>query len=92
MEYYQLPFEPSGLDALLVEEFSYILNSVEKPMLIHCSTGNHVGGIWLAYRVTIESASIPVAVEEARRIGMTPGMEHAVLYWIAHQDQERTSQ
>lgn len=92
MEYYQLSFEPSVLDSLLVEEFSYVLNSAEKPLLIHCSTGNHVGGIWLAYRVTIEGASIPVAVEEGRRIGMNAGMEHAVLYWISHQNEERTSQ
>jgi uncharacterized protein (TIGR01244 family) len=84
MKYYRLPFDPQNLDLGTVHEFAKLLTTAREPMLIHCSTGNHVGGLWLAYRVLVEHASLPVAIQEGRRIGMKPGMEKSVLTWLAN--------
>lgn len=85
MAYYNLPFEPEGLSKETIVQFADLLATVDKPILVHCSTGNHVGGMWLAYRVMIENAALPQAVNEARLIGMKPAMEIAVLDWLANQ-------
>lgn len=82
MVYYNLPFDPSGLNQETLEQFAVLLANAEKPVLIHCSTGNHVGGLWFAYRMLIENASLPTALKEGRRIGMQPAMEDIVFNWI----------
>jgi uncharacterized protein (TIGR01244 family) len=83
MIYLHEPFDPNDLKRKTVEEFTVIFHTAEKPILIHCSTGNHVGGLWFAYRVLIERAPLATALEEARRIGIQPAMEDAVLNWIS---------
>jgi uncharacterized protein (TIGR01244 family) len=85
MKYFHLPFDPEGLNAETVLRFAELMDYTEKPVLIHCSTGNHVGGLWLAYRVMMEYAPLPQAVSEARFIGMQPAMESAVLEWLGNQ-------
>jgi protein tyrosine phosphatase (PTP) superfamily phosphohydrolase (DUF442 family) len=72
MIYFGLPFDPENLQQETVYEFAKILKYAEKPILIYCSTGNHVGGLWLSYRVLIEKESISNAVTEGRQIGMQP--------------------
>jgi uncharacterized protein (TIGR01244 family) len=83
MKYLHEPFHPNDLNRKTVEEFTVLLHSAKKPLLIHCSTGNHVGGLWLAYRVLIERAPLATAIDEARRIGIQPAMEEAVVSWIS---------
>jgi protein tyrosine phosphatase (PTP) superfamily phosphohydrolase (DUF442 family) len=83
MIYFNHPFDPENLQGETVYEFAKILKYVEKPVLIHCSTGNHVGGLWVAYKVLIEKTAISDAVIEARWIGMQPEMEEKVLRWLA---------
>ena len=90
MEYYSLPFDPSALNLQTVREFGELLNTVEQPLLIHCSTGNHVGGLWFAYRVLVEKAPLARAMKEGRRIGMQPAMEDAVFEFIQTQTNSRT--
>ncbi len=82
MEYYRVPFDPSGIALQTIYEFAELLNTMEKPILIHCSTGNHVGGLWFAYRVLVEKASLAQAMKEGRKIGMKPAMEDAVFEFI----------
>ena len=89
MEYIALPFDPEKLTTATIVEFSNLLNGAERPLLIHCSTGNHVGGLWFAYRMLVENASLMEALREGRTIGMKPAMEHTVLEWI--RDQRRAS-
>ena len=83
MKYYQVPFDPQGLNMESIHHFSHLLFTVDRPLLVHCSTGNHAGGMWMAYRVLIEHASPPQAIAEGRMIGMKPAMEIAVLRWLA---------
>jgi protein tyrosine phosphatase (PTP) superfamily phosphohydrolase (DUF442 family) len=84
MVYFSHPFDPTNLNRATVVEFGKLLKNVDKPVLIHCSTGNHVGGLWVAFRVLIEKASVGSAVDEGRRIGMKPKMENTVLQWLAN--------
>lgn len=87
MAYVKLPFDLTGFKVETIKEFAALMNSQEKPMLIHCSTGNHVAGLWFAYRVLIEKAPIAPALKEARRIGLTPELEDSLFNWVMdHQD------
>jgi uncharacterized protein (TIGR01244 family) len=82
MAYHKLPFEASALKRETVDQFALLLVSVEQPVLIHCSTGNHVGGLWFAYRVLVNKAPLATALKEGRRIGMKPAMEDTVFDWL----------
>jgi uncharacterized protein (TIGR01244 family) len=85
MSYHQLPFDPQELNRETLVNFAKLLSMAERPVLIHCSTGNHVGGLWFAYRVLLNNASLPQALKEARRIGMKPAMENTVFQWVMDQ-------
>lgn len=85
MVYKSFPFETAKLTRDAIDEFGYMMMTVEQPVLIHCSTGNHVGGLWLAYRVVIDHAPVSLALQEARRIGIKPSMEQSVLRWLGEE-------
>ncbi len=85
MIYYHLPFETAGFRKETFEQFAQLMKKAEKPVLIHCSTGNHVGGLWFGYRVLIERVSLPVALIEARQIGMKPALENTLIDWLVSQ-------
>ena len=85
MVYKSFPFETATLTRDMVDDFGYVMMTAEQPVLIHCSTGNHVGGLWLAYRVVVDHAPLSVALREARRIGIKPGMEQSVLRWLGEE-------
>jgi protein tyrosine phosphatase (PTP) superfamily phosphohydrolase (DUF442 family) len=78
MTYNKFPFEPGNLNMATVQKFGQLLQNKEKPILIHCSTGSHVGALWFAYRVLAEKAALGVALKEAREIGLTPEMENVI--------------
>ncbi|HEY7161161.1 MAG TPA: hypothetical protein VH815_07870 [Acidobacteriota bacterium] len=84
MFYFSNPFDPTNLNRDAVIEFGKLIKNVDKPVLVHCSTGNHVGGLWFAFRVLIEKQPVGVAITEGRRIGMKAEMENAVLQWLAN--------
>jgi uncharacterized protein (TIGR01244 family) len=86
MIYQHFPFELSDFRRETFEQFGDLLYGVPKPVLIHCSTGNHVGGLWLGYRVLVENVPIPIAIEEARMIGMKPALENKLVPWLLNQN------
>jgi uncharacterized protein (TIGR01244 family) len=90
MTYTAFPFEATKLNMEMVQKFAALLNQQEKPVLIHCSTGNHVGGLWFAYRVLSEKAPLGVALKEARAIGMKPEMEEAIFNWVVNERENLT--
>jgi uncharacterized protein (TIGR01244 family) len=83
MFYFSHPFDQANLNRDTVVQFAKLIKNVDKPVLVHCSTGNHVGGLWFAFRVLIEKAPVGVAISEGRQIGMKPEMENAVFKWLA---------
>lgn len=91
MEYHSFPFNPATIKLETVQQFGELLRSQEKPVLIHCSTGNHVGGMWFAYRVLVERAPLAIALKEARQIGLKPQMEDAIFNWVVDEREKLVS-
>lgn len=92
MAYRTLPFDTTGFKMETVREFAKMLEIArEQPILIHCSTGNHVAGLWFAYRVLIEKAPIAPALKEARRIGLKPELEDSLFNWVLGQQEKVTA-
>jgi protein tyrosine phosphatase (PTP) superfamily phosphohydrolase (DUF442 family) len=86
MLYLTLPFDPYHFDRQTIEHFGQILYAHRnQPILIHCSTGNHVGGLWFAYRVLFEGAPLGDALKEGRKIGMQLWLENPLLYWVVEE-------
>ncbi len=82
MAYRTVSFHLSNFRKETIEQFSAILKKAEKPVLIHCGTGNHVGGLWFAYRVLIQKAPLDEAVKEGRIIGMRKDLEDSLFDWV----------
>jgi uncharacterized protein (TIGR01244 family) len=82
MFYRTVPFELSSYKMERIQRFAEILKNAEKPVLIHCSTGNHVGGMWFAYRAIEENAPLDQALKEGREIGMKRDLEDSIYLWI----------
>jgi uncharacterized protein (TIGR01244 family) len=87
MAYHALPFSTTDFKMAMIRDFAVLIKSVDKPVLVHCSTGNHVGGLWFAYRVLMEKAPLPIALIEGRQIGMKPELEDALFTWVIGQQQ-----
>ena len=85
MTYRSVPFHLSGFKKHTMEHFAEVLKRADKPVLIHCATGNHVGGLWFAYRLLEQNIPLEQALAEARKIGMRPELENALYLWIADQ-------
>lgn len=71
MEYVNLPW--AGPEELTDEVFGRareLLNISEKPILLHCSSANRVGAVWIPWRVLDGGIDIEDAVEEAKTIGI----------------------
>jgi uncharacterized protein (TIGR01244 family) len=83
MTYVHFPFETTGFQEKTFRQFADLMSKVRKPVLIHCSTGNHVAGLWFGYRVVIEKAPLGMALKEARLIGIKPELEDAMFNWLA---------
>ena len=88
MTYRTVPFHLSNFRKETIEQFAEVLKKAEKPVLIHCGTGNHVGGLWFAYRVLIEKAPLEVAVTEGRIIGMRKDLENSLYDWVLQNRRE----
>jgi uncharacterized protein (TIGR01244 family) len=79
MTYRSVPFDTSNFRMETVEHFADVLKSAKKPVLIHCSTGNHAAGMWFAYRILFEDAALEQALTEARIIGLRPELEEKLV-------------
>lgn len=91
MAYHALPFSTTEFKMVTIRDFAVLIKSVDKPVLVHCSTGNHVGGLWFAYRVLIDKAPLPLALIEGRQIGMKPELEDALFTWVLGQSKTNTA-
>ncbi len=48
-----------------------LLRSVERPVLVHYSSANRIGSVWIPYRVLSDHIPLKDAVDEAKTI--SPG-------------------
>ncbi len=82
MDYRTVPFHLFEFRKETIEQFADVLKNAQKPVLIHCGTGNHAGGIWFAYRVLVEKAPLDEALKEGRMIGMRKELEERLFDWV----------
>lgn len=72
LRYFNIPVDREAPKDEQVEEFLRIVSEPEnRPLFIHCSTANRVGGFWMIRRVLVDGWSVETAEEEARRIGLS---------------------
>ena len=72
MAYVNVPFKaPDSLNDAVFDNVRALLNSKgNKPLILHCSSANRVGAIWLAHRVLDGGATYDEALEEAKTVGL----------------------
>ena len=88
MVYKTVPFHLSKFRKETIEQFAEVLKHAQKPVLIHCGTGNHAGGLWFAYRVLIRNVPLEVALGEGRMIGMRKELENILVPWVVQNHSE----
>jgi len=72
LRYFNIPVDRENPKDEQVEEFLKIAAEPEnRPLFIHCSTANRVGGFWMIRRVLVDGWTVEAAEEEARRIGLS---------------------
>lgn len=78
IDYYNLGVTPEGPDDSVLEQFKAILADPDNhPVMVHCSSANRVGSLWARYRIDM-GVPVEVAFQEARTIGLQPGLEQTV--------------
>ena len=77
----------NGADELtdeILDETRELLRTVERPVLIHCSSANRTGATWFAFRVLDEGLSLEAGLDEAKLVGLrSPDYERIVRNYIA---------
>lgn len=71
LAYVNLPF--NGAAELTDEIFAgsrELLNTSERPILLHCASANRVGAVWIPWRVLDGGIALEQAVAEAKTIGL----------------------
>lgn len=69
--YVNLPFEgPAQLTDQVFDRVCELLNAAARPILLHCSSANRVGAVWIPWRVLNGGISLEDAVAEAKTIGL----------------------
>lgn len=77
LAYVNIPFgKPEELtDAVFAEALAQ-LGTLQKPLFLHCHSGNRVGAIWLAHRVLDDGVEYETALAEAKEVGLkAPALE-----------------
>lgn len=71
LAYHNVPW--NGPDELTDERFDEVrklLREAERPILLHCSSANRVGAMWLAYRAVDDGIPVDEALAEAKIVGI----------------------
>ena len=70
--YYHISFKtPESLTDKVFDSVRGLLNEkVKQPLIIHCSSANRVGAVWLAHRVLDGGISYDKALTEAKTVGL----------------------
>ena len=75
---------PEQLDDAVFDRAREALRTAQRPLLVHCGSGNRVGAVWIPFRVLDEGADLEKAATEARTIGLkTPELEAKARDYVA---------
>ena len=66
-----------GISEEQLSAFTKAIESAEKPVLIHCGSGNRAGAMWAAYLIRKGTAP-EQAIEAGRKAGMRPPLEEKI--------------
>jgi uncharacterized protein (TIGR01244 family) len=78
VRYFNIPVTSATVSEAQLVEFAKIVEDKSNyPLLIHCQSGNRVGGLWTLYRA-VRGAPFATAVAEGRAIGLKPDRESIV--------------
>ncbi|MEK6735128.1 MAG: protein tyrosine phosphatase family protein [Pseudomonadota bacterium] len=78
MRYINIPVSnDTGISTEQLAAFTKAIESAEKPVLLHCGSGNRAGAMWASYRIS-KGIEPEKALEEGRKAGMRPQMEEKV--------------
>ncbi len=72
MEYKHIPFQsPAELTDIVFDQIRKLLkDKTQRPLLLHCSSANRVGAVWLAHRVLDGGLPYDEALAEAKQVGL----------------------
>lgn len=71
LNYVAIPWNGAEeLSDAVFDEARAMFRDVQRPALIHCSSGNRIGPLWIAWRTLDQGTDLEAAVAEARTIGM----------------------
>jgi uncharacterized protein (TIGR01244 family) len=88
LRYFHIPFDSANPKSEAAYEFLKVMDdSANRPVFIHCTTANRVGGFWMIYRVLKDGWKLEEAEEEAKKVGMrNPALRDFALEYIrAHE-------
>lgn len=87
LRYVSLPWNSADeLTDAVFAEGRRLLDEAERPILLHCHSGNRVGAIWLAWRALDGGLSYEDALAEARTVGLkAPPLEAKARDYIERQ-------
>ncbi len=84
LTYVNIPVTPATLDQATIDRFLNALRKAERPVLLHCSTSNRVGGMLYAWLVLENKEPPAKALEKARAAGLhSPEMTEKVEKLVA---------
>lgn len=90
LNYINLPWKSAEeLNDAVFDRVRELLNTEERPALLHCSSANRAATVWLPWRVLDEGAGFEEALEEAKRVGLkTPEFEEKARDYIERKIKE----
>lgn len=74
MIYINIPTTVAGISKEQVAEFAKVMGSAQKPLLIHCGSGNRASAMWASYQIS-EGAEPEAIIDAARKTGLRPPLE-----------------
>ena len=74
MTYINIPTTVAGITKEQVAEFAKVMGTAQKPLLIHCGSGNRASAMWASYQIN-QGADPEATIEAARKTGLRPPLE-----------------
>ncbi len=71
LNYIHLPWaKPDELTDAVFDQARELLNTAERPILLHCGSANRVGALWIPWRVLDGGLTFDEALAEAKTVGL----------------------
>ena len=91
LKYVNVPFgSPAQMSDAVLDRARDVLNTAERPILMHCSSANRAGAVWLVWRALDGGLAVDDAVAEAKVVGLaSPELEGMARAYVARKSTER---